>query len=242
MGKYGIMLALCHTKERLLFPEFQLERLFGKSSARPVAAGLDFKREGVGSRANCFCLAATEKSAAVGVEPVFSLGKVIFVIEVFGNNLVIIGKMLRSIVYIDIKNRERARQAFNRHILSIYLISDRNRCGVLNIFKRYRHIVCGLGHEVSAALQCIKCLRLAKSVCIRFGHRCAIVERLEIVGADFEFARQAVYMERIILPVALKAERFRTPPRNFTDIAATQIDNRHSIRVDVVERKSTCSG
>lgn len=49
-------------------------------------------------------------------------------------------------------------------------------------------------------------------------------------------------MERIILPVALKAERFRTLPRNFAYIATTQIDNRHSIRVDVVERKSTCSG
>ena len=59
------MLALAQAEHFLFLFEFELERLLGKSFAGPVAAGLDFKRQG--------CLSRTYRGCTFGFHPFASV-------------------------------------------------------------------------------------------------------------------------------------------------------------------------
>ena len=83
------MLALAQAEHFLFLFEFELERLLGESFAGPVAAGLDFKRQGCLSRTYRGGTFGFHPFAAVEVEPVFGKAEIILMCEIHIDDLVV---------------------------------------------------------------------------------------------------------------------------------------------------------
>ena len=206
MGQYGVVLALGHAQQRLFGAELEFEGFLGKCTAGIVAARLDFERQRGLGRADALATLCGEPFAAVEVEPVLA-GKVIFVVEVFADNLVVVAAV--GAIHIDVQHRQSARckpVAGGLHSAHHKLYLSRGRAGV---YKGYVDIAeCG-GLEVGAVLHAVAVTRSGD----RYG---AVGGRAEVyrpVGiGDFKLAVERVDVQRVSVARARKLPVGRTAP------------------------------